>query len=90
MIVFFPTYARRTPTGWTATIAGMVSRPLPEKSRRRVLAVAVLRRLLDLDEEQLITWCGDHLARYKCPNKVLFVDQLPRNLSGKLLRRELV
>lgn len=53
MIVFFPTYARRTPTGWTATIAGMVSRPLPEKSRRRVLAVAVLRRLLDLDEEQL-------------------------------------
>ncbi len=53
MIVFFPTYARRTPTGWTATIAGMVARPLPVKSRRRVLAVAVLRRLLDLDEAQL-------------------------------------
>jgi phosphatidate phosphatase APP1 len=53
MIEFFPTYARRTPTGWTATIAGMVSRPLPEKSRRRVLAVAVLRRLLDLDDAQL-------------------------------------
>ncbi len=43
-----------------------------------------------LDEEQLIEWCGEHLARYKCPSKILFVDQLPRNLSGKLLRRSLV
>ncbi len=53
MIVFFPTYASRTPTGWTARLAGMVARPLPEKSRRRVLAVAVLRRLLDLDEAEM-------------------------------------
>jgi long-chain acyl-CoA synthetase len=55
-----------------------------------VKAFVVLKPGLDLDEEQLIGWCSDHLARYKCPNKVLFVDQLPRNVSGKLLRRELV
>ena len=55
MIVPFPTYARRVPdTGrWRASVAGMVARPLPERSRRRVLAVRVLRRLLDLDETQL-------------------------------------
>ncbi|MGI9176597.1 MAG: phosphatidate phosphatase App1 family protein [Pirellulales bacterium] len=53
MIVFFPTYASRTPTGWSASVAGMVAVPLPERSRRRVLAVAVLRRLLDLDDEQM-------------------------------------
>ncbi len=53
MIVFFPTYARRTAAGWTATVAGMVTRPLPERSRRRVLAVAVLRRLLELDDAQV-------------------------------------
>jgi len=53
MIVFFPTYARRSPQGWTATVAGMVARPLPERSRRRVLAVAVLRRLLELDDAQI-------------------------------------
>ena len=53
MIVFFPTYARCTAAGWTATVAGMVTRPLPERSRRRVLAVAVLRRLLDLDDAQV-------------------------------------
>ncbi len=54
MIVLFPTYARRLPDGrWAARVEGMVTRPLPEKSRRRTLAVAVLRRLLDLDEGQL-------------------------------------
>ena len=53
MIVFFPTYASRTPSGWTARVAGMVARPLPERSRRRVLAVALVRRLLDLSGEEL-------------------------------------
>lgn len=52
MIVFFPTYARRTPTGWSADVAGMVARPLPEHSRRRTLAMAVMKRLLDLDDTQ--------------------------------------
>ncbi len=42
-----------------------------------------------LDEEQVIGWAADHLARYKCPTKVLFVDQLPRSTSGKVLRRVL-
>ncbi len=44
----------------------------------------------DIDEETLIEYCLDHLARYKCPNKVLFVDELPRNATGKLLRRALL
>ena len=57
MIVFFPTYARRGPDGrgWRATVAGMVARPLPAGSRRRGLAVAVLRRLLELDAAEMDT-----------------------------------
>jgi len=55
MIVFFPTYARRTPSGWQAAVAGMVTRTLPERSRRRTLAVAVLKRLLELDDADLHT-----------------------------------
>ncbi len=55
MIAFFPTYARRSDNGWRATVAGMVTRPLPEKSRRRTLAVAVLKRLLELDDADLDT-----------------------------------
>jgi long-chain acyl-CoA synthetase len=42
-----------------------------------------------LDEEALIAHCGTHLARYKCPTKVQFVDALPQGLGGKVLRRQL-
>jgi long-chain acyl-CoA synthetase len=42
-----------------------------------------------LDEESLIDYCRDQLARYKCPSKVVIVDRLPRNAAGKLLRRAL-
>ncbi len=37
----------------------------------------------DVDEETLIEYSLDHLARYKCPSKVLFVDELPRNVVGQ-------
>jgi long-chain acyl-CoA synthetase len=43
-----------------------------------------------VDEDTLIAWCGERLARYKSPSKILFVDELPRNFSGKLLRRSLM
>ncbi len=46
-------------------------------------------RRADLDEDTLIEFCLEHLARYKAPSKILFVDELPRNLTGKILRREL-
>jgi long-chain acyl-CoA synthetase len=55
-----------------------------------VKAFVVASAGVDLDEDQLIGWCLDHLARYKCPSKIIFVDELPRNVSGKLLRRELL
>jgi len=31
----------------------------------------------------------DHLARYKVPREVIFLDELPRNPTGKILKREL-
>lgn len=54
-----------------------------------VRAYVVLEDGCDIDEDALVDFACDHLARYKCPAKILFVDELPRNLSGKLLRREL-
>ena len=41
------------------------------------------------DEDDIISYCADRLARYKCPSKVMFVDELPHNVTGKLLRRAL-
>jgi long-chain acyl-CoA synthetase len=54
-----------------------------------VRAFVVLRPGAEADEDALIDHCHDHIARYKCPSKVLVVDELPRNVSGKLLRRAL-
>lgn len=55
MIVFFPTYAHRLDLtdGWRVMVRGMVSQPLPDPSRRRRVALAVVKRLLKLEEEQL-------------------------------------
>lgn len=55
-----------------------------------VKAFVVARTGSDIDEETLIEFCLDHLARYKCPNKIMFVEEMPRNATGKLVRRELI
>jgi long-chain acyl-CoA synthetase len=39
--------------------------------------------------EELIAWCREKLAHYKCPRTVDFVDELPRHDNGKLYRRKL-
>ena len=54
-----------------------------------VKAYVVAKPGVELFEEQLVRHCADRLARYKCPTKVLVVSELPRNASGKLLRRVL-
>jgi long-chain acyl-CoA synthetase len=52
-----------------------------------VKAYVVLDPGHSLDEEQVVRHCEEELARYKCPTKVLFVDELPRGMGGKILRR---
>jgi long-chain acyl-CoA synthetase len=51
-----------------------------------VRAYVVARNGVHLDEDALIDYCRTKLARYKCPSKVLFVESLPRNISGKVQR----
>jgi acyl-CoA synthetase (AMP-forming)/AMP-acid ligase II len=37
-------------------------------------------------EAEIIDWCKERLASYKKPTSVVFVDALPRNASGKVLK----
>ncbi len=67
---------------------GVVGVPHPHTGEA-VKAFVVLRPGATAHEDTLISWCLDNLARYKCPAKILFVDELPRNVNGKLLRRSL-
>jgi acyl-CoA synthetase (AMP-forming)/AMP-acid ligase II len=41
-------------------------------------------------EEDLKGWVKENLARYKVPREIVFLDELPRNATGKVLKRELV
>ncbi|MDX6606746.1 MAG: hypothetical protein QOD14_1286 [Solirubrobacterales bacterium] len=43
----------------------------------------------DLSEEDLKEHVKENLARYKVPREIVFVDELPRNATGKVLKREL-
>jgi long-chain acyl-CoA synthetase len=54
-----------------------------------VKACVVLRPDQAGDEAQMIGWMRERLAHYKCPKSVDFVATLPRNPTGKLLKRVL-
>ena len=41
------------------------------------------------EEDDIIAFCANNLAKYKCPEKVMFVDELPTNAGGKVIRRAL-
>ncbi|MFF3341960.1 acyl-CoA synthetase [Streptomyces flavidovirens] len=52
-----------------------------------VTAVVVPRG--EVTEAELLAYAREKLAHFKAPKRVLFVDELPRNASGKILKREL-
>jgi fatty-acyl-CoA synthase len=54
-----------------------------------VIAVVVPKSGHPLREADVLAHCAEHLASFKCPKAVVLVDALPKNPSGKLLKREL-
>jgi fatty-acyl-CoA synthase len=54
-----------------------------------VVAVIVVKAGMSLSKEALLSHCGQHLAAFKVPKEVVFAEALPKNPSGKLLKREL-
>jgi len=60
-----------------------------EEFGQRLAAFVVLRPGASLDEGAVRSHVRDHLARYKVPRDVVFLDELPRTESGKVLKRAL-
>ncbi len=68
-------------------VAGLPDREVGE----RIKAWVVLRpeRRGSISPEQLKAWCQENMTHYKVPSYVEFIDELPKNLIGKVQRRQL-
>ncbi len=55
----------------------------------RLRAFVVLKQGAEVTEDAIKDYVRDHLARYKVPREVVFLTELPRNPTGKILKREL-
>lgn len=55
----------------------------------RLRAFVVRKADAAVDEDGIKLYVKEHLARYKVPREVIFLDELPRNPTGKILKREL-
>jgi len=60
-----------------------------EKFGQRLRAFVVVRSGRDVGEQELKDHVKENLARYKVPREIVFLDELPRNPTGKVLKREL-
>jgi fatty-acyl-CoA synthase len=60
-----------------------------EKFGQRLKAFVVVRDGQDLSEDDVKGYVKENLARYKVPREVDFLDELPRNSTGKVVKREL-
>jgi fatty-acyl-CoA synthase len=60
-----------------------------EKYGKRLRAYIVLNDGASLDEDGVKAYVKENLARYKVPRDVTFIDELPRNPAGKVMKRKL-
>jgi fatty-acyl-CoA synthase len=64
--------------------------PVPdEKWGEAPKALVVLKLGAQTSSPELIEFCRSHLAHYKCPHSIEFLESLPRTGTGKLLKRDL-
>jgi long-chain acyl-CoA synthetase len=51
------------------------------------VVACIVRKDASLTEQAIMDYCHEHLAKYKCPTKVVVYDELPKNTTGKVMRR---
>ncbi len=85
----YPAEVERVLTGFPG-IADVAVIGVPDKQwGEAVKAVVVAKPGATLSEKDIIEFTRNHIARFKCPKSVDVVDSIPRNPSGKILKKEL-
>ncbi|MGF2615283.1 fatty acid--CoA ligase family protein [Rossellomorea vietnamensis] len=62
---------------------------LPDPEMGEAVKCFVVKKNSELTEQELIAYCSEHLAKYKLPSSIEFLEELPKNTTGKILRRAL-
>ncbi len=62
---------------------------LPDEKWGEIVCAIVVGDESQTSEEDIISFCGEKLSRYKLPKKVIFIEIIPRNPAGKVLKRVL-
>ena len=62
---------------------------VPSERWGETVKAIITRSNVDLTEQSVIEFCRKNLAGFKCPTSVDWMDNIPRNPSGKILKTEL-
>jgi long-chain acyl-CoA synthetase len=62
---------------------------IPDQNLGEAVKCYVVSKNPSLTEADLLTYCTEHLAKYKIPSSIDFLEELPKNTTGKILRRAL-
>ncbi|MBI4773810.1 MAG: AMP-binding protein [Deltaproteobacteria bacterium] len=76
------TVINRAPGVMESSVAGVPD----EKWGEKVVAAVVLKPGSDTDENTIFEYCKEHLHNWKCPKDIRFIDKLPKNTMGKVLK----
>lgn len=71
------------------SVAEVVVIGVPDENLGEAVRAYVVLKQTNVTEEELMHYCTLHLAKYKVPKSIEFLTELPKNTTGKLLRRAL-
>jgi acyl-CoA synthetase (AMP-forming)/AMP-acid ligase II len=74
--------------GFHITVAAVLGNPDPIRVEQ-IHALVALKEGMKASAEEIISFCKKHIATYKTPKSVEFIDSLPKNPQGKILKKKI-